>query len=65
MKLVPIRNTLISTPNVVLYLDSDTTPSQVSVEPATPIPEFLNGTMFAVSVAMLIIGTNVVLRKKS
>jgi hypothetical protein len=65
LKLVPIRNTLISTPNVVLYLDSDTTPSQVSVEPATPIPEFLNGTMFAVSVAMLIIGMNVVLRKKS
>ena len=64
LKLVPIRNTLVSTPNVVLYLDSDTTPSQVSVEPATPIPEFLNRILFAVSVAMLIIGMNMVLRRK-
>lgn len=64
LKLVPVRNTLVSTPNVILYLDSDTTPSQVSVEPAIPIPEFLSRTLFPVSAAMLIIGMNMILRKK-
>ncbi len=42
LQLTPVRNTLNSAPNVVLYLDSASTPSQVSVEPATPIPDSLN-----------------------
>jgi hypothetical protein len=43
LELTPVRDTLNPTPNVVLYMDSATTPSQVSVDPATPIPEFWIG----------------------
>lgn len=40
LQLTPVKNTLIPDPNVVLYMDSAATPSHVSVEPSTPIPEF-------------------------
>jgi hypothetical protein len=54
LELTPVRNTLDPTPNVVLYLDSATTPSQVSVDPATPIPEFWIGVP-TLGVALLLI----------
>jgi hypothetical protein len=61
LELTPVRNTQNSAPNVVLYLDSPATPSQVSVDPAISIPEL------GISIPMLTLGMaliTLILRKK-
>lgn len=58
LRLMPVRNTLIPDPNVVLYFDSAATASQVSVEPATSIPEFgCHVLLFAVIISFMILSS--------
>lgn len=66
LRLMPVRNTLIPVPNVVLYLDSAATASQVSVEPATSIPEFESHILLlAVIISFMILTSGVHSRQRT